>query len=220
VASSTPQRLLQQQRGIGVLPGGQLAHERDVELGAGKGGELRSRAGVRGLHPHLRPLLAEAAEGGRQQPAGELERHPEPQDPAPGGGVHRERLAQPFDPREHRSGFVEQGAPGGGGTHAGAGAHEQLHAELALQHTDGLRQGRLRQVQTACGRRHAALLHDGDERPQLAQLHGASDHGHGSSTAPMADSVKASGRALPGAAPERLCPACRSDRERRPGGPP
>lgn len=59
-----------------------------------------------------------------------------------------------------------------GGTHAPAGAVEQLHAQLLFQLPHLLRQGRLRNVQRLGGAGEVAMLDDSEQVAQVAKQHG------------------------------------------------
>jgi hypothetical protein len=100
-----------------------------------------------------------------------LRRGADSQDPRLAALQGLRALAQAFDISQQASRPLEQILALGRQAHAAADAVEERHAELGFQSADLPRRSRLREVQSRGGAPEAALLGDGDESAQLAQLH-------------------------------------------------
>ena len=83
----------------------------------------------------------------------------------------RDRLARRLDLGEHALGVGQQRAPRLGRLDAAPDAHEQRHAQLALEPADLLRERWLGQVQRLGGRAEGALLEGLAEVGELLEIH-------------------------------------------------
>jgi hypothetical protein len=81
------------------------------------------------------------------------------------------RLEGMVETREHFPGVFEEGPAGVGQLDAARFSAEQLDVELALDHLDLLAQWRLLHAEPFGGARDVLFLRDGDEVPEMPQLH-------------------------------------------------
>jgi len=101
-----------------------------------------------------------------------------------GGGDDR------VGPRDEVAGEGEELAPGGGQLHRPLGAGEEADAELPLELAQLAGQGRLGHVHQGSGRADRPGVGDGDEIPQVTQLHPLiMPHRHGSRAQEVLDSM-------------------------------
>jgi hypothetical protein len=76
-----------------------------------------------------------------------------------------------LDLRENLPRMLEKQSTTAGQPHPPFGAFEQLNLDLFLQLFDLLTERRLRDVEPLCGSRETQLFSDGNEVPQVTQLH-------------------------------------------------
>jgi len=131
----------------------------------------RARRGA-AAHPQLdaRELLVEGLQDRRQQVFAGGAAGADAQDAGAGGVVHRQHALRLVDLGEDLAGVVQEQLAGRRRPDAGAGAHQQLDAELALLGGDLLADRRLAETEAAAGAGEAAHVDDGDEGPQQARV--------------------------------------------------
>lgn len=119
-----------------------------------------------------RIALIERIHQGAHQIAGEGRRHAQAQAAATEVAHLVDRSLRRFQLAQGTPRMKQVQLAGIGGTHAPAGAVEQLHAQLLFQLPHLLRQGRLRNVQRLGGAGEVAMLGDSEQVAQVAKQHG------------------------------------------------
>ncbi len=119
-----------------------------------------------------RIALIERIHQGAHQIAGEGRRHAQAQAAATEVAHLVDRSLRRFQLAQGTPRMKQVQLAGIGGTHAPAGAVEQLHAQLLFQLPHLLREGRLRNVQRLGGAGEVAMLGDSEQVAQVAKQHG------------------------------------------------
>ena len=134
-------------------------------------GPLAGTGRVADLHPGQWERGAQFRQHPRQKFGRQLQRDAQLEAAGAGSVAGGDGCERPLVLGDERAALAQQDRPGLGGGDPGAAAQQQLHAQLAFQRLDGLRQRGLAQVQPTSGRGQAAFFGHGREGPDLAYFH-------------------------------------------------